>query len=213
MLAGQLSRYFSDYRALLPYSLLGLIAGLLSAAAVLAFEWQIEALASLWMDEGSPDNFEGLPAWQRFLIPFSAATLLGLVFSLLKAEDRETGIVHVLSRMHSHYGALPMRNALVQFVGGAFALASGQSGFHPLHGGQRSLEAEPHGEGDDAAQLQACDGDHWHKRVLQRMAEIDDAFGQAPGAGEVYVILSEHFEHFAAHQSHDQRHLVEAEGN
>ena len=128
MLAGQLSRYFSDYRALLPYSLLGLIAGLLSAAAVLAFEWQIEALASLWMDEGSPDNFEGLPAWQRFLIPFSAATLLGLVFSLLKAEDRETGIVHVLSRMHSHYGQLPVRNALVQFFGGAISLASGMSG-------------------------------------------------------------------------------------
>jgi H+/Cl- antiporter ClcA len=30
--------------------------------------------------------------------------------------------------MHSHYGVLPLRNALVQFIGGAFALASGQSG-------------------------------------------------------------------------------------
>ena len=128
MHAGQLSRYFSENRALLPYSLLGLVAGLLSAGAILAFEWQIQALASLWMAEGSPDNFEALPGWQRFAIPLVTALLLGLVFSVLKPEDRETGIVHVLSRMHSHYGQLPLRNALVQFFGGAISLAGGLSG-------------------------------------------------------------------------------------
>ena len=30
--------------------------------------------------------------------------------------------------MHTHYGVLPLRNALLQFIGGAFALATGQSG-------------------------------------------------------------------------------------
>ena len=30
--------------------------------------------------------------------------------------------------MHSHYSVLPLRNALVQFFGGAFAVATGQSG-------------------------------------------------------------------------------------
>lgn len=128
MQAGQLSRYFSDYRALLPYSLLGLVAGLLSAAAIFAFEWQIEVLGSLWMDQGSPDNFEAMPAWQRFLVPFAATLLLGFLYSLLKPEDRESGIVHVLSRMHSHYGVLPFRNAVVAFFGGAISLASGLSG-------------------------------------------------------------------------------------
>lgn len=54
--------------------------------------------------------------------------VLGIIFSFLKPENRETGIVHVLSRMHTHYGILPARNALLQFIGGAFALASGQSG-------------------------------------------------------------------------------------
>jgi H+/Cl- antiporter ClcA len=47
---------------------------------------------------------------------------------LLKPAGRETGIVHVISRMHSHYGALPLRNALLQFGAGAFALGTGQSG-------------------------------------------------------------------------------------
>jgi H+/Cl- antiporter ClcA len=127
----QASQYFqdlSDYRALVPYALLGLVAGLLSAAAVLAFEWQIEALGYLWLGAGSPDGFEALPAWQRFVIPLAAAAVLGIVFGALKPEDRETGIVHVLSRMHSHYGQLPLRNALVQFFGGAVALAGGHSG-------------------------------------------------------------------------------------
>jgi H+/Cl- antiporter ClcA len=128
MRASQLSQYFSDQRALLPYSLLGVFAGLFSAAAVLAFEWQIEAIGALWMGDGSPDDFESLPAWQRFAIPGGAAILLGAIFSALKPEHRETGIVHVVSRMDSHYGQLPLRNALVQFFGGAVSLGSGLSG-------------------------------------------------------------------------------------
>ena len=128
MLAGQFSQYFSDRRALLPYSLLGLVAGLLSAAAVLLFEWQIAALGSLWLGEGSPDSFESLPAWQRFAIPCGAAVALGAIYHILSPSFREVGIVHVLSRMHSHYGQLPFRNALVQFFGGSLSLAAGISG-------------------------------------------------------------------------------------
>ena len=41
------------------------------------------------------------------------AILLGLIFNWLKPDCRETGIVHVISRMHSHYGQLPLRNALL----------------------------------------------------------------------------------------------------
>ncbi len=128
MQPGQYFQNLSDYRALLPYSLLGLAAGLLSAAAVLLFEWAIQGIGTLWLGAASPDGFEGLPAWQRFSIPVGVAAFLGVLFSTLKPEDRETGIVHVLSRMHSHYGQLPLRNALVQFFGGALALAGGHSG-------------------------------------------------------------------------------------
>ncbi len=128
MQPGQFSQYFNDYRALLPYSLLGLVVGLLSAAAVLAFEWQIKALGALWMESGSPDNFEALPGWQRFALPVASALVLGFLYQVLRPKDREVGIVHILSRMHSHYGRLPVRNALVQFFAGSLALASGQSG-------------------------------------------------------------------------------------
>ncbi|MDJ0878862.1 MAG: chloride channel protein [Halieaceae bacterium] len=128
MQAGQNFHNLSDNRALLPYALLGLVAGLLSALAVLAFEWQIQALGYLWLGSGSPDDFESLPGWQRFAIPVGVAAVLGIVFNLLSPEDRETGIVHVLTRMHGHYGKLPLRNALVQFFGGAVALAGGHSG-------------------------------------------------------------------------------------
>lgn len=128
MQPGQFSQYFSDYRALLPYSLLGIAAGLLSAAAVLCFELAINGLGYLWMGKGSPDAFESLPPAERFAIPVVAAALLGLLYARLRPEDREVGIVHVLSRMHSHYGQLPLRNAVVQFLGGVVALASGHSG-------------------------------------------------------------------------------------
>ena len=128
MQSNRFVQLFSDNRALLPYSLLGVVAGLASAAVILAFDWTITSLGSLWLGAGSPDDFEALPAWLRFALPVGGAILLGLMYSALPAQDRETGIVHVLSRMESHYGNLPLRNAVVQFFGGAFALATGQSG-------------------------------------------------------------------------------------
>jgi CIC family chloride channel protein len=124
----QLSQYFSDYRALLPYSLLGIIAGICSALAVLLFDNLIIVFSGLWLPGGEGEGFSGLSSWQRFALPATGALVLGLVFSRIAASDREVGIVHVLSRMRSHYGQLPLRNALVQLLGGAIALATGQSG-------------------------------------------------------------------------------------
>jgi H+/Cl- antiporter ClcA len=117
----------TDYRSLLPYAVLGIIGGVASALVILAFDQCIRLLAASW-GVGGGEDFEALPRWLHFTLPVVGAGLLGLAFSLLRPESREVGIVHVLSRMHSHYGALPLRNMLVQFVGGAFALASGQSG-------------------------------------------------------------------------------------
>jgi hypothetical protein len=58
-----------------------------------------------------------------------------------------------------------------------------------------------------AAELQAGDGDHRHQGVLQRMAEVDHAVGQAAGAGELDVVGAQHLEHLGAHQAQDQRQL------
>lgn len=118
----------SDYRALLPYAVLGVVAGACAAGIILLFDLAITMVGGLWLGDASPEGFEQLPNWARFCLPLGGALALGLAFSTLSKEDREFGIVHVLSRMHSHYGELPARNALVQFLGGAFALGTGASG-------------------------------------------------------------------------------------
>ncbi|MEH6591091.1 MAG: chloride channel protein [Halioglobus sp.] len=117
-----------DYQSILSYALLGVIGGIASGLVVLVFELAITELAKLWGVGNEAEGFENLPRWLTFALPAGGALLLGLGFSLIKAEHRETGIVHVISRMHSHYSVLPLRNALVQFFGGVFALATGQSG-------------------------------------------------------------------------------------
>jgi CIC family chloride channel protein len=128
MKPSQYTQLFSDYRALLPYSLLGILAGITSAVVIMGFDFLITAIGALWLGDAGPESFESLAAWQRFALPVAGALVLGIAFSALAPNDREVGIVHVLSRMDSHYGQLPIRNALVQFFGGAIALATGQSG-------------------------------------------------------------------------------------
>src|SRR5690606_26757816 len=65
-----------------------------------------------------------------------------------------------------------------------------------VHHADRLDEEQPHagpledrfrddGKGDDGAQLQARDGDDGHHGVLQSVAEIDQALGQAAGAREL----------------------------
>ena len=121
-------RYLTSYESLLAYSVLGLAGGVASGLVVLGFEVTISTLAGLWGVGNDGEDFEAMRQWTHFALPAGGALILGLVYTLLKPADRETGIVHVISGMHSRYGALPLRNAALQFLGGAFALASGQSG-------------------------------------------------------------------------------------
>ncbi|MEM8548446.1 MAG: chloride channel protein, partial [Pseudomonadota bacterium] len=117
-----------NYESVFPYAILGVVGGVASALIILAFDAAIVVAAAAWGVDGLAEDFESLPRWLHFALPAAGGLLLGLVFSAIKLEHRDVGIVHVLSRMDSHYGILPWRNALVQFVGGAFALATGQSG-------------------------------------------------------------------------------------
>ena len=121
-------RHLTNYESVLAYSLLGVVGGVASGLVVLAFELAIGELARVWGVGNGGEDFEALPRWALFALPAGGATVLGVAYSMLKPETRETGIVHVISRMHSHYGVLPLRNALVQFIAGTFAIATGQSG-------------------------------------------------------------------------------------
>lgn len=121
-------RRLTNYESVLSYAVLGILGGIASGFAVLLFELAIREAGQLWGVTNGGEGFEALPRWMLFALPAGGAVVLGLVFSAIKPEHRETGIVHVISRMHSHYGILPAKNALVQFLGGVFALATGQSG-------------------------------------------------------------------------------------
>ena len=121
-------RYLTNYESVLAYSVLGIVGGLASGAMILLFEMAIIQMAALWGVGDGGDGFEALPRYLHFALPVAGALVLGIGYQFLSNDDRETGIVHVLSRMHSHYSVLPARNALVQFIGGTVALATGQSG-------------------------------------------------------------------------------------
>ncbi len=121
-------RLLINYESALAYSVLGVVGGVASGLVVLAFELAIREMSTRFGVGGNGESFESLPPWMIFALPAGGAAVLGLAYSGLKQQDRETGVVHVLTRMHSHYSVLPLRNALVQFIGGAFGLATGQSG-------------------------------------------------------------------------------------
>jgi len=121
-------RLLINYESVLAYSVLGIVGGIASGLVVLAFELAIHEASLIWGVADGGEGFEALPHWWLFALPAGGATVLGGIYTLLKPADRETGIVHILSRMHSHYSVLPLRNALLQFAGGVFSLATGQSG-------------------------------------------------------------------------------------
>jgi len=112
--------------ALPQLSLLGLLTGILAGSLILGFRLVVEVPLAQWLP-GQGENFEGLPPEWRFILPLAGALLLGLILRKLPAAHRETGVGHVLDRLHNHQGHLPLRNLMTQFIGGALALLSGQS--------------------------------------------------------------------------------------
>ena len=118
----------ADANSLLPLSLLGVVSGFSCALVILLFRYLIDTPATIWLPDHSPENFEALPRWMHFALPLAGAIIIGVFLSRMKPENARTGIVHVITRLHLDHGHLPLKNALVQFFGGAFAIATGQSG-------------------------------------------------------------------------------------
>lgn len=114
--------------SLLHLSALGVLAGLSCALVMIAFRFAIEAPSAQWLPNHNPENFEDLPVWLHFFLPMAGALLIGLVLRSMASSDTRTGVPHVITHLHSHHGHLPIKNALVQFFGGAIAIATGQSG-------------------------------------------------------------------------------------
>jgi chloride channel protein, CIC family len=113
--------------ALPQMAILGVLAGASTGIVMLLFRAAIELPLQLLLPEHG-ENFEALPQTYRVLLVIGGALLVGISIQCLRPERRNVGVIHVLERLTRHQGHLPLRNAIVQFVFGALALISGQSG-------------------------------------------------------------------------------------
>jgi H+/Cl- antiporter ClcA len=117
----------SRAEALPQLAILGVICGLLTGIVIIAFRLLVEVSQSLFLPGADPENYEGLAMMWRFLLPLAGGLALGLVFHFLPAESRNVGVVHVMERLSYHQGRLPLRNAIIQFLGGALSIIAGHS--------------------------------------------------------------------------------------
>ena len=129
-----IQRWFETFRmqlsqpdAILPLSILGLIAGTLAALTVIALRLLVDYVQLQVLPISVVENFEAMsPAW-RMGAPVAGGLLIGFLFRVTREETHSVGVLHVLERLAHHQGRLPWRNALVQFVGGAISMISGHS--------------------------------------------------------------------------------------
>jgi H+/Cl- antiporter ClcA len=109
-------------------TLLGLLGGGVAAGLVLGFRHALDLGQELLLPSGVPGDFESLSPLWRVALPTAAGLLLGLVFDRLRPEDRQVGVIHVLSRLQTPGGdRLPLRNLLAQFGGATVAIVAGHS--------------------------------------------------------------------------------------
>jgi len=111
----------------LHYATLGILSGLLVGMVILAFRMAIELPQKDLLISGILDDYESLSALQRLLLASVSGLVLGLLLWLSGNGNTRTGLVHVVDRVHNHHSVMPLRNALVQFIGGVIAILGGQS--------------------------------------------------------------------------------------
>ena len=123
----RLRQHLAASPAVLAMTALGLICGLGASLVILCFRFLIDSGQRSFMPFGDLGRFEALDVYWRFSLPVVGAILLGFLFHFFNAAERRVGIVHVIERLQFHEGHLPIKNFILQFVGGVIALISGQS--------------------------------------------------------------------------------------
>jgi len=108
-------------------AVMGIISGLLAGLVIVAFRLLIETVQTAYMPGGAHENFEDLDKLWIFLLPVLGAFTIGLLFQWASKGGAQIGIVHVMERLAYHQGYLPLRNAVLQFVGAALSIISGHS--------------------------------------------------------------------------------------
>ena len=120
-------RRLAHVDALPQLSLLALLAGVLTGLVMIGFRLAVEVPLAAALP-GGEEAFETLPPVLVFLTPLLGGLVIGIVFMRLAPERHSVGVTHVMERLARHQGHVPAANAWVQFLGGAVALATGQSG-------------------------------------------------------------------------------------
>lgn len=114
-------------QALFALSLLGLVTGIVVGLVIILFRYSTEYTQMSFLPGADPENYEAV-AWQSRLLMASAGGLfLGLLFYFVSRVPLRVGVIHVLERLSYHEGNLPLKNLLMQYIGAAVAIVSGQS--------------------------------------------------------------------------------------
>jgi H+/Cl- antiporter ClcA len=113
--------------ALPQLALLGILCGLLAGGVMIAFRLLVETIQGSFLPGGDPENYEGLTAGFRVLIPLWGGLAVGIVLQAVPEAARNVGVVHVMERLAYHQGRLPLVNAAMQFFGAALSIVAGHS--------------------------------------------------------------------------------------
>ncbi len=116
----------SDIDALPQLTLLGIAIGFAAGGLIVAFRYAIELPLGQILP-GNNENFEGLNIIWRFGLPLMGALIIATGLHYLQPRYRDVSVGHVLERLHNFQGRMPGINLVVQFIGGAISLITGQS--------------------------------------------------------------------------------------
>ena len=100
---------------------LAVATGLVAAIVILGFRSLIDFSQS-FLPDGEVEKFEGLDVITRILSVMGGACILALMLNRYSTLARRLGVVRVRERLGRHQGYLPLKNAMIQFIGGASAI-------------------------------------------------------------------------------------------
>ncbi len=113
--------------ALLQLAWIGIITGLAAGLVIVGFRYVVEGTQSSFLPGGEAENYEELAWYWRLTLPVLGGILLAALFRWWGKGIQVLGVARVLERMAYHQGYLTLREFVLQFVGAALAIVSGQS--------------------------------------------------------------------------------------
>jgi H+/Cl- antiporter ClcA len=101
--------------------------GIVVGLVIILFRFSTELSQMSFLPDANPENYEAL-SWQtRVIVASSGGLILGLLFYFVSKAPLRVGVIHVLERLSYNEGNMPLKNLVMQFIGGTIAIVSGQS--------------------------------------------------------------------------------------